>query len=270
MTTTHWQARTRRGKVLLGMVHLGPLPGSPRATGGNVEQVLAAAQHDATVLLESGFDGWVVENFGDAPFFPGPVSAVTIAAMTRIAAALPRGADSLCGVNVLRNDALSALAIAAACGLDFVRVNVHVGAAVTDQGLIEGRAYETMRERARWAAGVAVVADVDVKHARPLGTGGSIAEAAAETAGRGLADGLIVTGKATGARVDVRDLRDAREAAGGVPVLLGSGVNADNARELLAHADGVIVGTSLKVGGVTTAAVDPALARAFVLAARQP
>ncbi|MEZ4267103.1 MAG: BtpA/SgcQ family protein [Myxococcota bacterium] len=257
-------------KGLAGMVHLGPLPGSPGASGHGIERVLAAAQRDATVLLEAGFDGWIVENFGDAPFYPGPVPASTVAAMTRIAAAMPRGADSLCGVNVLRNDALSALAVAAACGLDFVRVNVHVGAAVTDQGVIEGRAYETMRERARWAPEVAVLADVDVKHARPLGIGAHIAESAAEAAGRGLADGLIVTGKSTGARVDLNDLRAVRDAALDVPVLLGSGVSADSVAELLAKADGVIVGTALKVDGVTTAAVDPERARAFIAAARKP
>lgn len=266
--TTRWHARVRRGKLLLGMVHLGPLPGSPRGAGHGVERVIAAAQRDATALLEAGFDGWILENFGDAPFFPGPVPAVTVAAMTRIAAALPRGADSVCGVNVLRNDALSALAVAAACGLDFVRVNVHVGAAVTDQGIIEGRAFETMRERARWASEIAVLADIDVKHARPLGIGARIEESAREAAGRGLADGLIVTGKATGARIETADLRAVREAVPEVPLLLGSGVGPHNVAELLGRADGAIVGTAIKVDGVTTAPVDPERARALVKAVR--
>jgi predicted TIM-barrel enzyme len=113
-----------------------------------------------------------------------------------------------------------------------------------------------------------LLADVDVKHARPLGTGSQIAESAAEAAGRGLADGLIVTGKATGARIDLHDLRAVRDAVAGVPVLLGSGVTADTVAELLSHADGAIVGTALKLDGVTTAAVDPKLARAFIAAAR--
>jgi membrane complex biogenesis BtpA family protein len=136
-----------------------------------------------------------------------------------------------------------------------VRVNVHTGAAVTDQGLVEGRAAETLRERARLCPSVLILADVHVKHATPLSRE-PIGMAAADAVERGLADALIVTGDATG-RAPLHDaLREVRARVPRTPLLVGSGVDETNARELLAHADGAIVGTSLKQGGIVTEPVD--------------
>jgi membrane complex biogenesis BtpA family protein len=160
------------------------------------------------------------------------------------------------GVNVLRNDARAALGIAAATGAAFIRVNVHTGAMLTDQGLIEGRAAETLRERARLAPGVAIVADVHVKHAVPLG-GERLVDAAEDAWKRGLADALVLSGRATGSAPDPSVLRELRAALGArVPLLLGSGVTAENAHTLLAAADGAIVGTSLKARGEVHAPMD--------------
>lgn len=250
------------------MVHLLPLPGSPRALP--MDQVLDSARRDAEILLAAGFDGLVVENFGDAPFLPERVEPVTLAALARVAAALAE----LCGesaglcVNVLRNDARAALAIAATCGAHAIRVNVHSGARVADQGLIQGRAWETLRLRENWRAqAVAVWADVGVKHSVALGTPApALVDEVHDVVGRGLADAVIVSGVSTGAAVDPTDL-DAVRAACAVPVLIGSGASLDSVGALLARAHGVIVGTALKRGGVTTAPVDPARAAAFVAAA---
>jgi membrane complex biogenesis BtpA family protein len=159
------------------------------------------------------------------------------------------------GVNVLRNDARAALGLCAACAADFLRVNVHVGAAVTDQGVIEGRAAETLRERGRLAPRALILADVHVKHAVPLGNG-DLGDAAVETHERGLADALIVSGRATGAEAELQDLVRVRERVPAAPLLLGSGVTAHNARAMLAHADGAIVGTWLKAGGDVSAPVE--------------
>ncbi len=250
-------------KLLLGVVHLPPLPGAPRYEGGGLDPVVEHARADAEALLRAGFHGFIVENFGDAPFFAGAVPPVVVASMTAVLQQLPvEGA--VVGVNVLRNDAASALAVATAVGAAFIRVNVHVGAMVTDQGVVEGRAAETLRLRAALGAEVGILADVDVKHARPLGGPTDLLEATRETVGRGLADGVIVTGRATGAPVDPGDLRRVRDAAADHLVLAGSGATADNVAELLAIADGVIVGTSLKHGGDVRAPVDPARAAAFM------
>lgn len=257
----------RGDPVLLGVVHLHPLPGSPGYIGGGMGPILEAARLDADRLLEAGFDGYVIENFGDAPFFKDAVPAHTVAAMTRVAADLARP-DKVIGANVLRNDAASALAVAVAAQLNFIRVNVHVGATLTDQGVVEGKAASTLRLRSSLEAEVAIVADVDVKHGRPLAPGYDRREAARETWGRGGADGLIVSGAATGAPVRVSDLEEIVSAVPDAPVWIGSGATPETARELLSLASGIIVGTSVKVGGSVHGPVDPGRARLFVNRAR--
>ena len=252
---------------LFGVLHLPPLPGAPRYDGRGLDSVLERAMRDADVLLGAGFDGFVVENFGDAPFFPDRVGPETVAAMTVVVAAVAK-LGGVVGVNILRNDARAALAVAAATGAHFIRVNVHVGAVVTDQGLVQGRAAETLRYRRALGAEVAIAADVDVKHGTPLGGLASIAETAEEAVGRGLADAIIVTGRATGRAVDLRELEAVKGAVPDRPVLTGSGADASSIGALLAVADGVIVGTAIKEGGRVTAAVDADLAAAFVRAAR--
>ena len=259
----------RTKSTLLGVVHLPPLPGSPRWAGDRTA-LFEAARRDASALIAGGMDGFIVENFGDAPFFPDRVPPETIAAMTTIANELRRevGDAPTIGINVLRNDAAAALAIAAAVGADWIRVNVHTGAMLTDQGWIEGRAAETLRRRAALdATDVRIAADVGVKHAlRPPGF--SMTESARETVGRGLADAVIVTGVATGAAVAGDDLAEVRGALPDTPIWIGSGATSDTIGALLEIADGVIVGTTLKREGRLDQPVDRSRVEAFVAAAR--
>src|SRR5436305_9160046 len=119
-------------RPLFGMVHLAPLPGAP-LFGGSLDAVIDAALADARALRDGGADGLVFENFGDRPFFKDRVEARTVAAMTRVIIDVTQEVGIPFGVNVLRNDAASALAIAAATGAAFIRVNVHTGAMLTDQ-----------------------------------------------------------------------------------------------------------------------------------------
>ncbi len=244
-----------RPPLFVGMVHLLPLPGAPRF-GGDLRAVLEAARSDACALAEGGCDAVLVENFGDVPFWGERVPPETVAAMALALDAVRAEAGALpLGVNCLRNDARSALGLAAATGARFVRVNVHVGAAVTDQGVLEGRAAQTLRERARLCPQVAILADVHVKHATPLGAE-PIERAARETVERGLADALVVSGSGTGARTAQADLERVRESVPSAPLLVGSGFDEESARELLAVADGAIVGTWLKRDGRADAPVD--------------
>ncbi len=255
-------------KPILAMVHLNALPGSPR--GGQLEAVLGAAQTDAEALVAAGADGIIVENFGDVPFAKERVSPATVAAMAVICRELRREHDVPLGVNVLRNDAQAAVAIAAVVGADFLRVNVHVGAAVTDQGLIEGRARETIMLRKALGSAALLFADVAVKHSRPLEGGAGVEDlalAAQETRFRGLADALILTGRATGSPPDASDLQQVREAVSETPLLVGSGVSEGNLATFWPLVDGMIVGSFLKVGGDAGAPVDPERARAFFSAA---
>lgn len=137
---------------VIGMVHLRPLPGAPKApTDGAaaMDTVVERAVADVRALERGGVDGVMIENFGDAPFHPDDVPKHTVAATTRAAAAVTDTTTLPIGINVLRNDAKAAVSVAAAVDAAFVRVNVHTGARVTDQGIVEGRAHETLRLRER-------------------------------------------------------------------------------------------------------------------------
>jgi membrane complex biogenesis BtpA family protein len=255
---------------LVGMVHLPPLPGAPDSDGDR-EQIRERALADARALAESGLDGVMVENFGDAPFYPDDVPKHVVAEMAALCQEIRTAVDCPLGVNVLRNDATAALSVAAATGGSFLRVNVHTGSASTDQGHLEGRAHETLRLREQINADVAILADIAVKHAAPPDR--DIEALAADAIERGLADGVVVSGPTTGERVETSHLDAvlaARDAASrDVPVFLGSGVTADNAADLLARADGAIVGTALKRDGVTTNPVDRERAAKVVAAVEE-
>ena len=251
---------------LIGMVHLGPLPGAP-GFGGSMSSLIEAAIDDAATLAAAGFDALLVENFGDAPFYADDVPDATVAAMARAAAAVAGAVDLPLGINVLRNDGLAAVSIAAAVGASFVRVNVLTGTMTTDQGPIVGKAAEIARLRASLRQDIAIAADVMVKHAVPP-PGLTLAAAARDTWERGGADSLVISGDSTGQPVSRADLEALRHNVPDAPLLIGSGVSAATVAGLLEIADGVIVGTSIKTGAVTTAAVDPGLAAALTAAAR--
>lgn len=248
---------------VIGMLHLGPLPGSP-GWAGDLPAVTAAALRDARALCEGGVRALMLENFQDSPFHPDRVPPVTVAAITAVAAAVRRELpDCPLGINVLRNDAESALAVAVAVGAAFIRVNVHTGAAVTDQGILEGRAWQTLRQRREFGAGVGILADVRVKHAAPLAPR-PVVDEARDLRLRGLADALVVTGVATGSGADPAELALLRAALPDCPLLIGSGASAESLRRFLPAADGFIVGTALKEGGDVAAPVSAARAANFV------
>jgi membrane complex biogenesis BtpA family protein len=251
---------------LVAMLHLGPLPGAPRFSG-DFEKLLEQAVEDALILREAGFDALLVENFGDAPYFADDVPKVTVAAVARAVATVQAAVHVPIGVNVLRNDASAALAVAAATGAEFIRVNVLSGVMFADQGPLHGRAAEVARLRATLAPQLEILADVFVKHAVPPG-GLTIEQAAADTFERGGADALIITGPATARAPDSSWLTKVRRAVPQAPLLVGSGVTKDTVKRLLGISDGVIVGSDLKQGGRTDNPVDPERARAFVRAAR--
>ncbi len=254
------------GRPLIGMVHLPPLPGAP-GWDGSMDRVEQRAGTDAEALEQAGFDGVIVENYQDAPFHPRRVPAETVAALTVAVAAVRRAVDLPVGVNVLRNDAASALGIAAATGAGFVRVNVHTGSMWTDQGLLEGRAHETLRLRQGLGLPIAIMADVHVKHATPP-AGSELAGAAADAWHRGRADALIVSGRGTGSATSLDALRTVREAVPGATLLVGSGASAETVQDLLGVAHGVIVGSAIMNDGEPGTGIDPGRALAFIEAAR--
>jgi len=253
-------------KLLIGVVHLKPLPGAPRF-GGSLREVIDFAIADARTYERGSAHAVFIENFGDVPFTKGHVSSETIAAMTAAGCAVRTAVKLPIGFNVLRNDAQAALALCAACGGSFIRVNVHSGAMLTDQGIIEGDAYHTLRYRERSAPSTQIFADVHVKHAVPLGDW-TLEDAAHDTVDRGLADALIVSGVGTGQAADLDDVERVRRACPQTKLLLGSGVNAENVKNYLRFADGVIVGSSLKRDGKLANPVDPKRVAALAKAMR--
>ena len=256
-----------RGKTVIGVVHLLPLPGSPRFQGDR-SAILDAARRDAEAYLDGGVDGLVIENHGDGPFFKSDVPPAVVAELTHAASHLmPIAGDRPVGINVLRNDAAAAISIAAAVGAQFVRVNVHTGCMYTDQGMIEGRAAETLRLRKSLDADVAIFADIAVKHAIPP-AGFDRSQAARDCVGRGGADGLIVTGAATGSAAKAEEIHEVKDAAPRHPVLVGSGATVDSVADILSVADGVIVGTSLKCDGHVHNRVDVERTKQFMQQAK--
>ena len=247
------------------MLHLKPLPGSAKAELLSVVRERMLADLDA--LVKGGVDGLILENYGDAPYFPGRVPPQTVSYLTRLAMEV-RGSTSLpLGINVLRSDGISAMAVAAAVGAEFIRVNVYTGVRVSGEGLIQGNAHEIQRYRRELGVGVKVFADVDVKHSTGVGSV-DLADEVTETILRGRADAVIVSGKATGSETGLEDLRIAKESSGSTPVLAGSGVTVETVAETLRWADGAIVGTGFKVDGVTDNPVDVEAVRALMGEAR--
>jgi membrane complex biogenesis BtpA family protein len=256
---------------LIGVVHLGAMPGDPGYKTGGFEVTEQAALADAEALAQGGVDGIIVENFGSAPFPKGTeghrLPPHQVAFLALVVRECRRRFGLPVGVNCLRNDAQAALGIAAATGAAFVRVNVHTGAYVTDQGVIEGEADRSLRYRQALGVPVALAADILVKHAAPLAPLAP-ADAVHDCFDRGLADAVVVSGVATGAPVDAALLRQVRDAAGARPVLLGSGLTPERVDTLAPLATGAIVGTWLKHQGQLRAPVDPARVRTLAAAVR--
>lgn len=250
-------------KPVVGMIHLLPLPGAPR-WGGSMTGVLDRAVREAEILQKVGMDGLLVENFMDVPFYPGSVPAETVAAMAVATDALVRQASVPVGVNVLRNDAHAAVAVAASAGASFVRVNVHSGVMIADQGFLTGKAHETLRLRRSLGAEVAILADLLVKHAVPP-PGTELEVMARDTWHRGLADGLILTGTATGSPVSGDEIVRVRDVLPpGSRVWAGSGARPETAVALLEAGHGLIVGSALQAGGKAGGGVEEPRARAFM------
>ncbi len=244
----------RTVKPVIGMLHVPPLPGSPQ-NKLRFSAIIDWILKDAEALAGGGIDGMMLENFGDIPFYPCDVPPHTVAFLTVLGREVRREFDRPLGINVLRNDPRSAMGISAAVDAEFIRVNIHTGARLTDQGLIEGRAHDTLRYRKSLAADVKIFADVDVKHSAPVARR-ELAVEVEELLSRGCADAVIVTGSATGQQAAMEDLKTAKAAAGGAPVIAGSGVDARNVITVLGSADALIVGTAFKRDGVTTNPVE--------------
>jgi membrane complex biogenesis BtpA family protein len=251
------------GCIVIGMVHLPPLPGSPRFAG-DLRGIRDAVLRDVDALVSAGVHGLMIENFGDVPFYKSTLPPATVAHMTHLATHVRLQTDLPIGINCLRNDGCSAIAIAHACEAQFVRVNVLSGARVTDQGVIEGVAADLMRLRHSLGAdAIKIFADVDVKHSAPLASI-DLEHEIDDTIARSLADALIVSGAGTGKATDTKKVQRVAKHAKKMPLFVGSGVTQQTVQSYLPHVAGVIVGTYFKERGKVDAPVDPQRVRALI------
>ena len=252
-------------RALIGVIHVAALPGTPAGTCG-VAGIAETAAAEAHVYQAAGFHGLLIENTHDRPYLKASAGPEIAAAMAVIGAEVRRAARLPLGVQVLAGANECAMAVAHACGAAFVRVEGFVFAHVADEGLIESSAGALLRyRRAIGADGIRVFADIKKKHSAHSITGDVDIAETAKAAEFFLADGVIVSGMATGRPTSAAEVR-AVSAAVGIPVLVGSGVTPDNIADYAA-ADALIVGSSVKEGGVWSNALDPgrvrAVARAF-------
>lgn len=265
-----------RAKAIIGMVHVQALPGAPFNRLG-VEEIATQAAAEARILADAGFDAMIVENMHDRPY-AGRHGPETVAAMTRIVLAVRdalerSGRDLPIGVQVLSCGNREALAVAQAAGASFVRAENFVFAHVADEGLLaEAEAPAMLRyRRLIGAEGIKIFADVKKKHASHAITADVPLAEAAEGAEFFGADGLVVTGTATGKPTRPEDVAAVRAAVGGagLPVLVGSGVTPETIPELFEHADGLIVGSWYKQEGRWLNPPDPERCRALMEAAER-
>jgi hypothetical protein len=251
-------------RALIGVVHIGALPGTPN-TRDPVERLAEAAVAEARVYRDGGYHGIMIENMHDRPYVKGAAGPEVVAALAVIGREVRRAVALPLGVQVLAAANREALAVAHACGAAFVRVEGFVFAHVADEGLIEGGAGELLRYR-RIIGGeqVRVFADIKKKHSAHAITADVDLVETAHAAELFLADGLIVTGVATGRPAEPAEVRAVAQATG-LPTLVGSGVTAANVGDYAA-ADAVIVGSSVKRDGVWSSPLDPARAEALTRA----
>uniref|UniRef100_A0A3P9HZB5 Zgc:162297 n=1 Tax=Oryzias latipes TaxID=8090 RepID=A0A3P9HZB5_ORYLA len=252
----------RLKSVVIGMIHVKALPGSPLGRLA-MSQIVEEACREADVYREAGVDGLIVENMHDVPytFHVGPE---VCACMTAVCVAVRRACPSLpLGVQILSSANQQALAVALASGLDFVRAEGFVFSHVADEGLLNACAGDLLRYRRQIGAEhVQIFTDIKKKHSAHALTADVTTEDTARAAQFFLSDGLILTGAATGDPADPRQLRDVSRAVK-IPVLIGSGVTLDNVDRYL-DASGWIIGSHFKVGGHWTDAVDPDKVKRFM------
>ena len=234
-------------KPVIGMVHVWPLPGT--AAYQSYSSALNHAIEEAMLLEKSGVDGIIIENMFDTPYVKREVGPEITASMTMIAGMVRQNVECPCGVQVLAGANKAALAVAKAANFDFIRAEGFVFAHVADEGLMESDAGELLRYRkAIDAEEIFILTDIKKKHSAHQLTADLGITDWAKAADFFMSDGLILTGNHTGEPAKPSDLTSCREVTD-LPLIVGSGMNAENLDEFYAVADAFIVGSHFKENG---------------------
>jgi uncharacterized protein len=252
-------------KPVIGVVHVGALPGTPRSAQ-TVADLVTSAKQEAKLYRECGVDGVVIENMHDVPYLRGGVGPEIVSAMTAIGVEVKSECSMPVGIQILAAANIEAMAVAHAAGLDFIRAEGYAYAHVADEGLIQSSAAALLRYRRMiGATRVQIWADVKKKHAAHAITADVSLGETAETIEFMGADCVIVTGSVTGKPPAVADVREAK-AHCNLPVFLGSGISEQNISEFYKEADGFIVGTAFKIGALWSNTIEPARVTNFIKA----
>lgn len=255
-------------KPIIGMIHVGALPGTP-ANSHSVAEIIAQAVREAVVYRNSGVDGIVIENMHDVPYLRGEVGPEIVAAMALVGQAVKAESGLPVGIQILAGANLEAMAVAHAANLDFIRAESFVFAHVADEGWIESSAAKLLRYRKQIGAErVQVWADVKKKHSSHAVTADISLGVMAETVEFMRGDAVIITGSATGDPPKLADVEEAK-AHCRLPVVLGSGVDDKNIAEFQPKADGFIIGSFFKREGKWQNEVDARRVERFMALARQ-
>ena len=250
-------------KPVIGVIHVGALPGTPRSSL-TIAELVASAREEAKIYRECGVDGVIIENMHDVPYMRGEVGPEIVAAMTAISGEVKSECGLPAGVQILAGANIEAMAVAHAAGLDFIRAEGYAYAHVADEGIIEASAAKLLRYRRMIGADrVQVWADVKKKHAAHAITADVSLGETAETVEFMGAACVIVTGSVTGQAPKVSDIQEAKTHCG-LPVFLGSGISELNIDDFYGEADGFIIGSSFKVDGLWSNTIDPARVARFM------
>jgi uncharacterized protein len=250
-------------KPVVGVIHVGALPGTPR-NAKSVSQLVDVARNEARLYREGGVDAVYIENMHDVPYLRGAVGPEIVAAMTLIGSEVKAQCGLPVGIQILAGANLEAMAVAHAASLDFIRAEGYAYAHVADEGLIQSSAAGLLRYRRMIGAEkVQVWTDVKKKHSAHAITADVSLGETAETVEFMGADCVIVTGSATGKSPMIADVLEAKSHCN-LPVVLGSGINKQNVKEFYNHADGFIVGSFFKVDGHWANAIDPTRINEFM------
>ena len=251
-------------RIVIGMVHLLPLPGSPKFSN-NMNEVVVRALEEAKTLEDSGFDGIIVENFNDTPYQNDNVSLGTICSMTRIVSEINNIIDVPIGINLQFNAVEAEMEIAKVCGAKFIRVEVFVENVLTPQGIVEATSSKVMRMKEEYGLGSPLVfADILSKGTKPLNNSQEKIEDIAINAQEAGADVIIVTGNATGKKTNLELVKKIKDIIN-IPLFIGSGVNHDNIEKSQLSSDGIIIGSAIKEEGIVYNKVSLSRAKALNL-----
>ena len=233
---------------IIGMIHVNALPGTPKYKNNNA-QIIEKAVQEAQIYKENGIEVLMIENMHDVPYVKNDVGHEISSLMGIIAYQIKQKTDLPLGIQILAGANKAALAVAKNAGADFIRAEGFVFGHVADEGYIDSQAAELLRYRKHIDAdNIAIFTDIKKKHSSHALTADLDITEMAHAAEFFLSNGVIVTGMHTGSSADLDELQRVKSATR-LPVIVGSGITADNIHAYMPYADAFIIGSYFKKDG---------------------